>query len=232
MQRLLVTMFAMLLSGMAAAVAQVGPTNTSRAPASRVPTIPMRLPMAVPGMIPTVANGTPLGAIQLNLGNLAPIPGTTLGTITLCPTTGITSSAANTAIDASSAAGTSGLSSSSPPSSASLPITSPFGMSILSGTCSPTGTVTSASSSDSSAALGLPDPSTMTGSTLGDAMTPPDTTTVGGAGTSPLIVVPTPGTPVTPCGGTSTITGTSSLAMLNDGTGVAGTIGLSPPFGC
>jgi hypothetical protein len=227
MQRLFPTVFAVLLFGGGIAVAQVGSTNMSRAPASRAPATAIRSLMAVPGTIPTVAGGNPLGAIQLNLGSLGPIPAAPLGTIAICPTTGIANSATSAAVDASSTMGISGLASASSLSSASSPVVSPFGTSILSSACSPTGAAITTSSSDTGAASGLLNPSAMTSSTFGDATTVAGTTEVGGSGMSPLIIVPTPNASVTPCDGTSMQTQSSSLAISNDGTSVAAISGLS-----
>src|SRR5258708_227291 len=85
MKRLL-TIFVVVLVGCGSAVAQVGSATTRGAPAR--PTTP---PTAVPGTIPTIgAAGNLLGAVLLNPGTLGPIPGTSLGAITVCPTTGIT----------------------------------------------------------------------------------------------------------------------------------------------
>src|SRR4051812_2532611 len=172
MHRLL-TIFAMVLIGCGTAVAQAGSVNTRRAPATPMTSStsmpmtsstanPITSPTAVPGTIPTIgATGNPLGAVLLNLGTLGPIPGTSLGAITVCPTTGITISTTTTAtpivtttptttvVASSSTTATPGLTSSSPPAAplpvtssspsvAPLPVMSTFGMETMSGFCNPT----------------------------------------------------------------------------------------------
>ena len=251
MQRILLTLLVVALVGCGAVEAQTRSANTPRTQRTPPPPstmMPSPSPSAAPGTLPTVGVTGPLGTIFLYTGSLGPIPGNSLGTILVCPTIGNTSSVTAAA---SSPLGTTGsvMSSSSPssaPSVAPLPITSPFGMSTIAGTCNPTTTTT-----DSASALSTVD-STLTSSLVSSApptLTPSstvatpnfnDATTPSGAtapGLSPEIPVPapTPAAPTlstTPCLGISTMTETSSLAMPNNNSSVATMPGLSSPSGC
>src|SRR5258705_2804485 len=119
--------------------------------------MPTMSPTVAPGTIPTVgATGNSLGIIFLYTGSLGPIPGNSLGGIVVCPMTGTTSS--TTASGSSTAMTSGGVASSSfssvtpnpsvslTPPVAPLPITSPFGMSTIAGTCSATTTTIDAAS--------------------------------------------------------------------------------------
>ena len=75
-----------VLSGCSLAFAQVGSTSPRGAPV-----ISMTSPTNLRSANPTGGAGpiSALGAIQLNLGVLGAIPGSTIGTIVTCPTIGI-----------------------------------------------------------------------------------------------------------------------------------------------
>src|ERR1700692_1443216 len=120
MKRFLLTLLAVALLGCGTDEAQMRSPNPNRRPPS--PTlVPAPYPMAVPGTV-TTGSATPnaLGTIQLYLGVLSPFPGTSLGAITTCPTTGIIGSAPATAAGAASTSGDLMSSSSSSVSSSSV----------------------------------------------------------------------------------------------------------------
>jgi len=183
---------AMLLFGCSSAFAQqVRSTSARNAPAMR-----MTSPAAVPGTIPTVgaSAGTALGSTQLNLGALGPTSGSAVGTITTCPTAGIATAAPSTTFDASSAVGTTGMLSPQPlPGATPLAISS-FGTSVMSGTCNPTASAQAAieASGTATAVSPIPGLATITGPAYSDATIPTAAAEAGGAGLSPLIIVPTP----------------------------------------
>ena len=226
----LMTAAAMVLFGCSSTFAQVGSTSTRNAPAMRTtsPGMPTTSPAAVPGTIPTVgANpGTALGTI--NTGTLGQISGSTIGTITACPTTG-TAAAPSTIFNASSADPIYGTLPPQPLPGATVPPASSFGTSIMNGTCDPTaiGRAT-IEALGSSLAVSIPGLATITGSTYSDATIPSAATEAGGAGLSPLIVVPTP---VTPSASPSLATTTGSMysgATIPSTATEAGEAGLSP----
>ena len=170
----------MVLFGCSLAFAQVRPTSPRNAP-------------TIPGAIPAVGPGNALGAIQLNLGALGPIPGSTVGTIMICPTTGIAAASPSTTLDASNAVGTTGMLSPQPPPGATPPAISSFGTSALSGACNPAAALLDATeASGDSAASPIPGLATITGPAFSDATIPSAATEAGGAGMSPEIVIPTP----------------------------------------
>lgn len=93
-----------VLSGCSLAFAQVGSTSPRGAPV-----ISMTSPTNLRSANPTGGAGpiSALGAIQLNLGVLGAIPGSTIGTIVTCPTIGI--AVPSTTLDASNAVGATGM---------------------------------------------------------------------------------------------------------------------------
>src|SRR6266550_8823658 len=109
MERLLLTVLAVAVLGCGTAEAQMTSPNPSRTlpvrrPSPTLMTAPS--PMAVPGTV-TAGSASPggLGTVQLYLGILAPFPGASLGSITICPTTiiGPTSPAAASVASANAA---------------------------------------------------------------------------------------------------------------------------------
>jgi len=189
---------AMMLFSGSSAFAQGPSTTTRNSPAMRTTSpaaMPMTSPAAVPGTIPTAgaSPASPLGAIQLNLGSLGPIPGSTMGTIMTCPTTEIAVAAPSATVDASNAVGTTGVLSPQPPPGATPPAISSFGTSIMTGTCNPTASALDATeASGNSVASPIPGLATITGPLFSDATIPSAATEAGGAGLSPEIIVPTP----------------------------------------
>ena len=167
-----------VLSSCSLAFAQVRPTSPRNAPTIR-------------STIPAVGPGNALGAIQLNLGALGPIPGNAMGTIMTCPTTGI--AAASTTLDASNAVGATGTLSPQLPPGATPPAISSFGTSIMTGACNPTAAALDATEAlGNSVASPIPGLATITGPAFSDATIPSAATEAGGTGMSPEIVVPTP----------------------------------------
>lgn len=172
----------MVLFGCSLACAQVRSTSPRNAP-------------AMSSAIPTVGAGprNALGAIQLNLGALGPIPGSTVGTIMICPTTGIAAAMPSTTLDASNAVGVTGMLSPQLPPGATPSATSSFGTSIMTGACNPTAAAQDATeASGDSVASPIPGLAIITGPAYGDATLPSAATEAGGTGLSPEIVVPTP----------------------------------------
>jgi len=108
MLRILLTLFAMVLFG-CGADAQTRSGNMPRTPGTpaRSSTMtPTTSPIVAPGAIPMVgATGNSLGTIFLYTGSLSPITNTSLGSIAVCPTTAVTSSATT---PATSTVGTTG----------------------------------------------------------------------------------------------------------------------------
>jgi hypothetical protein len=137
--------------------------------------------------IPTVGPRNALGAIQLNLGALGPIPGNTIGTIITCPTTA--AAMPSTTLDASNAVGATGTL-----SPQFLP-----GATIMTGACNPTAAALDATeASGNSVASPIPGLAIITGPAFSDATIPSTALEAGGAGLSPEIVVPTPDSSATP----------------------------------
>ena len=183
-----------LLSGCSLAFAQVRPTSPRGAPV-----ISMTSPTNLRSANPTGGAGpiSALGAIQLNLGVLGAIPGSTIGTIVTCPTIGI--AVPSTTLDASNAVGATGMLSPQIPPGATPSATSSFGTSIMTGACDPAAAALDASeASGNSVASPIPGLATITGPSFSDATIPSAATEAGGAGLSPEIVVPTPDSPAAP----------------------------------
>jgi hypothetical protein len=189
----------MLLFGYGSSFAQqVGSLSTRNAPA-----MPTAAPAAVPGTIPTVGpgRGNALGTIQLNPGASPSLPGSAMGTIMTCPTTGVAAAAPSTIFDASSGVGDTGVMPAQPLPGASPLAISSLGTSVTSGTCNSAGSTQAAVEALGSATTIAPIPglATITGATYSDATIPTAATEAGGAGLSPLIVVPAPAVvPVSP----------------------------------
>jgi len=170
--------------------AQVGSTAPRNASAMN-----MTLPMSTRSTIPLIAAtaATPLGAIQTNLGVLGPNPGSPIGTITTCSTTGIGAAVPSTTLDASNAVGATGMLSPQLPPGASPSAASSFGTSVMTGGCNATAAAVEATeASGSSVASPIPGLASITGPAFSDATIPSAATEAGGAGLSPEIVVPTP----------------------------------------
>jgi hypothetical protein len=168
--------------GCSLACAQVRSTSPRNAP-------------AMSSTIPTVGAGprNVLGAIQLNLGALGPIPGSTIGTIMICPTTGIAAAMPSTTLDASNAVGATGMVSPQLPPGATPSAISTFGTSIMTAACNPAAAILDATeASGNSLASPIPGLATITGPAFSDATISSAATEAGGAGLSPEIVVPTP----------------------------------------
>src|SRR5882724_3931169 len=153
MQRFLLTMFAVALFGCGTVDAQTRSANTPRTPGTPARSstmMPTMSPTVAPGTIPTVgATGNPLGTIFLYTGSLGPIPGNSLGGMVVCPTTSSTTPSGNSTATTSGGVMSSSSSSVTPnpsvsltPPVAPLPITSPFGMSTITGLCTPSTTTT------------------------------------------------------------------------------------------
>jgi hypothetical protein len=152
-------------------------------------------PRNAPAMsaIPTVGPSNPLGAIQLNLGALGPIPGSTMGAIITCPTSGIAAAMPSTTLDASNAVGATGMLSPQLPPGATPSAISTFGTSIMTAACNPAAaTLDATEASGNSVASPIPGLATITGPAFSDATISSAATEAGGAGLSPEIVVPTP----------------------------------------
>jgi hypothetical protein len=152
-------------------------------------------PRNAPAMsaIPTVGPSNPLGAIQLNLGALGPIPGSTMGAIITCPTSGTAAAMPSTTLDASNAVGAMGTLSPQLPAGATPPAISSFGTSIMTGACNPTAAALDATeASGNSVASPITGLAIITGPAFSDATIPSTALEAGGAGLSPEIVVPTP----------------------------------------
>ena len=185
-----------VLSGCSLAFAQVGSTSPRGAPV-----ISMTSPTNLRSANPTGGAGpiSALGAIQLNLGVLGAIPGSTIGTIVTCPTIGIAAAMPRTTLDASNAVGATGMLSPQIPPGATPSATSSFGTSIMTGACDPAAAALDASeASGNSVASPVPGLATITGPSFSDATIPSAATEAGGAGLSPEIVVPTPDSPAAP----------------------------------
>jgi hypothetical protein len=166
-----------VLFGCSLACAQVRSTSPRNAP-------------AMSSTIPAVGVGprNALGAIQLNLGALGSIPGSTIGTIMICPTTGIAAAMPSTTLDASNAVGAMGTLSPQLPPGATPSAISIFGTSIMTGACN-TLDATETSGNVASPIAGL---ATITGPAFSDATISSAAMEAGGAGLSPEIIVPTP----------------------------------------
>ena len=178
----------MVLFGCSLACAQVRSMSPRNAP-------------AMSSTIPTVGAGprNALGAIQLNLGALGPIPGTTIGTIMICPTTGIAAAMPSTTLDASNAVGATGMLSPQLPPGATPSAISTFGTSIMTAACNPAAaTLDATEASGNSVASPIPGLAIITGPAFSDATIPSTALEAGGAGLSPEIVVPTPDSSATP----------------------------------
>jgi len=162
---------------------------------AQVRSTPPRNAPAMSSTIPTVGAGprNALGAIQLNLGALGSIPGSTIGTIMICPTTGIAAAMPSTTLDASNAVGATGALSPQLPPGATPSAISIFGTSIMTGVCNPTeATLDATEASGDSVASPIPGLATITGPAFSDATISSAAMEAGGAGLSPEIVVPTP----------------------------------------
>jgi hypothetical protein len=158
-------------------------------------------PRNVPAMsaIPTVGPRNALGAIQLNLGALGPIPGNAVGTIITCPTIGTVAAMPSTSLDASNAVGAMGTLSPQLPPGATPPAISSFGTSIMTGACNPMAAALDATeASGNSVASAIPGLAIITGPAFSDATIPSTALEAGGAGLSPEIVFPTPDSLATP----------------------------------
>ena len=212
MQRVFAVAAALVLFACGTTFAQSPTTRSTAAMALTNPTTRSTAPGGLPNPMPSVGGG--LGAIQPNLGSLIPPPGGALGSITTCPMTGIANPTTDTSIG--------GL----PGTTTGTSAIAPFGTSALAGTCSPS-TPTIAPGFSNPAPP--PSPGTITGSAFGDGALPLDVTEAGGAGLSPIIVVPDPATSATSCNGGSTMMATPSLPTLFDN---AGATSISSPYGC
>jgi hypothetical protein len=169
-----------VLFGCSLACAQVRSTSPRNAPA---------MSSTIPGVDPGPRNA--LGAIQLNLRALGSIPGSTIGTIMICPTTGIAAAMPSTTLDASNAVGATGTLSPQLPPGATPSAISVFGTST--GGCNPTeATLDATETSGNSVASPIPGLATITGPAFSDATISSAAIEAGGAGLSPEIVVPTP----------------------------------------
>jgi hypothetical protein len=179
MRRLIFMATTIVLFGCTLAFAQVRSTSPRSGPAM--------------SPIPTVGPRNALGAIQLNLGTLGPIPATTIGTIMICPTAGIAAAMPSITLDASNAVGATGaLPPQLPPGATPSAIPS-FGTSVMTGACNPTAAAVNATeASGNSVATPIPGLATITGPAFSDATIPSAATEAGGAGLSPEIVLPTP----------------------------------------
>jgi hypothetical protein len=173
MRRLIFMATTIVLFGCTLAFAQVRSTSPRSGPAM--------------SPIPTVGPRNALGAIQLNLGTLGPIPATTIGTI------GIAAAMPSITLDASNAVGATGaLPPQLPPGATPSAIPS-FGTSVMTGACNPTAAAMNATEgSGNSVATPIPGLATITGPAFSDATIPSAATEAGGAGLSPEIVLPTP----------------------------------------
>lgn len=189
---------AMALFGCNSAFAQVGPTPPRSAALLNM-TSPTGLGNGIP--IPTVGANSrnALGTIQLNLGTLGPVPGSTIGTIMACPTTGIAAPTPSSMLDASNAVGVTGtLSPQLPPGATSSAISS-FGTSTTTAACDPAAAaLEAAEAAGNSVASPIPGLANITGPAFSDATIPSAATEAGAAGLSPEIVVPTPDSSATP----------------------------------
>ena len=176
MRSLIFVATTMVLFGCSLAFAQIRSTPPRNAPATRA--------------IPAVG---PLGAIQLNLGALGPIPGSTMGSIIACPTIGTSAALPSTTLDASNAVGATGTLSPQPPPGATPSAIPSFGTSVVTGACNPTAAALNATeASGDSVASPIPGLATITGPEYGDATIPSAAIEAGGTGQSPEIVLPTP----------------------------------------
>jgi len=185
-----------LLSGCSLVFAQVRPKSPRGAPV-----MSMSWPANPRSANPTGGVGprNALGAIQLNLGVLSAIPGSTIGTIVTCPTAGIAAAMPSTTLDASNAVGATGILSPQIPPGATPSATSSFGTSIMTGACNPAAAALDASeASGNSVASPIPGLATITGPLFSDATIPSAATEAGGAGLSPEIIVPMPDSPAAP----------------------------------
>ena len=170
-----------VLFGYSLACAQVRSTSPRNAPA---------MSSTIPGVDPGPRNA--LGAIQLNLGALGSIPGSTIGTIMICPTTGIAAAMPSTTLDASNAVGATGTLSPQLPPGATPSAISIFGTSIMTGACNPTEATLDATETSGNVASPIAGLATITGPAFSDATISSAAIEAGGAGLSPEIVVPTP----------------------------------------
>ena len=186
----------MVLFGYSLAFAQVRSMSPRNAPLMNLTS-----PTGLRSAIPTVgaSPGNALGAIQLNLGAPGSIPGSSIGTITTCPTTGIAAAVPSTTLDASNAVGAMGTLSPQLPPGATPSAISSFGTSIMTGACNPAAAALEATeASGNSIASPIPGLATITGPAFSDATIPSAATEAGGAGLSPEIVVPTPDSSAAP----------------------------------
>jgi len=210
MQRFFPTAAALILFACGTAFAQV-------ASVPGAPTIRSTALIGLTNPMPPVgAVGGGLGAIRPNLGSLIPANGGALGSITICPMTGMASSTTASSMDVS------GL----PATTTGISAIAPFGTSALAGSCSPS---TPGIAPGFSNAAQPPNPETITGSAFSDGALPLDATEAGGAGLSPMIAVPDPGTSATSCNGGSTMIESPSLPTLFNNVGATG---ISSPYGC
>ena len=171
-----------VLFGCSLACAQVRSTSQRNAP-------------AMSSAIPTAGAGprSALGAIQLNLGALGPIPGSAIGTIMICPMSGIAAATPSTNLDASNAVGATGTLYPQLPPGVTPSAISTFGTSIMTAACNPTtATFDATEASRNGVASPIPGLATITGPAFSDATISPAAMEAGGPGLSPEIVVPTP----------------------------------------
>jgi hypothetical protein len=230
---------AMIVAGGGSALAQqvrsMAPRNAPPTGMTATPAAPTTPPATGLGAI-RAPGASPLGAIQLRPGTAATISAGAVGSITGCPTVGVSAPAPSTAIDPSNAVAMTGALSPQPLPGTTIPVY-PFGTTTMTGGCNPAAIAQStAEFFNNTAVTPIPGLATVTGTTFSNATIPTAATEAGGNGESPQIIVPTPSVPsASPCAGSTTINPTvitDPTTLMSSSTAMA--MASVPPslFGC
>lgn len=206
MRRALLITASMICLGCSTGLAQLAPTPGVPLPRAYMP--PSSLPAGTMTMAPPAGtSGSALGAIHMNLG--APFAGIGLGTITICPASGMAGIAPSLPTNP-----TTPMTADIAPSASSVatipvaPVTSPFGTSW--GGCT--------------APLPSSAPPNLDSATFANAAVPLTSTEGAVSGMSPLITVPVPGAvaPLTSTGAASSMSTLMTVPLTSTGGAASG----------